>query len=281
MNAFQQRAMLANCTVTRWNPRVLDRKVTADIQTSHLATTDSGDFRKALVDKSAVKALNASAGAIRALHYKLTLPWDDEGARLLPTRSFQEYTDKMNLLKQADERLRDDFIAVYPTLVTSAKSRLGTMYDAEDYPDAAEVLTKFSVKLTFTPVPNAADFRLEVSDEVAKELREQLVIEQDSKFQSAMRDCYKRVESVVSTISKTLRKEDPRIFTSLVGNARELVECMTNLNVANDPELEAVRKSLDEMLPASAQALKDDPGLRTRVADDADRLLAKLIGRTK
>lgn len=281
MNVFRQRAMLAHCAVTRWNPRVLDRKVTADIQNSHAATTDSGDFRKALVDKSAVKDLNASAGAIRALHYKLTLPWDDEGARLLPTRSFQKYTDEMRALNQADERLRDAFIAMYPTLVLNAKARLGTMYDPEDYPSADEVLGKFSVKLTFTPVPDAADFRLEVSDEIADELRTQLVSEQDAKFQNAMRDCYKRVESVVTTLSKTLRKEEPRIFASLVGNARELVECMTNLNVANDADLEAVRASLDAMLPASSDALKNNPDLRKRVADDADELLAKLAGRTK
>lgn len=277
-NMIQQRAMLASCSVKRWNPRVLDRKVSAEVQKAHNATDDAGDYRKQLVEKSALKALGTSAGTIRQLHYKLTLPWDDEGARLLPSATYQKYTDEMRVLKNEDERLRNDFYKLYPQLLAAAPTRLGSMFDPADFPDIADLPSKFDVKLTFAPIPDASDFRLDVTAEAADELRSQLVAEQDAKFQGAMRDCYRRVESVVSRISQTLSKDDPRIFDTLVTNAREIVQCMGELNIAGDPHLADLCQGLDAMLPRTARSLKVDPELRKKVAGDADALLAKMVG---
>lgn len=268
--------MLATCTIKRWNPRVLDRQVTAKVQQDHGAQDDAGNYHKILVDKGALKALSTSAGTIRALHYKLTLPWDDEGARLLPSASYTKYTDEMRTLRYEDERLRREFFQIYPQLLASAPARLGSLFSKDDFPDASELPSKFDIKLAFTPVPSAKDFRLDVTSEAADELRQNLNAELDTKFQSAMRDCYKRVESVVSRISLTLRKEDPRIFDTLITNAHDIVECMGDLNLAQDPQLEEIRSNLAAMLPRSAGALKNNPELRKRVADDAEQLLSKL-----
>lgn len=278
MSMIQSRALLANCSVKRWNPRVLDRNVTKQVQVQHGASEDSGDFRKALVEKAAIKALNTSAGNIRALHYKLTLPWDDEGARLLPSKTYQKYQDEMRILRYEDERLRNDFVAVYPQLVASAKVRLGTMYDPNDFPDVTELPAKFDVKLSFTPVPDAADFRADVADEAAQDIKEQIEAERDAKFQGAMRDCFRRVEAVVSRISNTLSKEEPRIFETLITNAQDIVKAMADLNLADDPKLNEFCESLDAMLPKNTAILKADPELRKQIASDADELLAKMVG---
>lgn len=278
MSMIQSRALLANCSVKRWNPRVLDRKVTQQVKTQHGAADDSGDFRKALVEKAAIKALNTSGGKIRALHYSLTLPWDDEGARLLPSKTYQRYQDEMRILRYEDERLRNDFVAIYPQLLAAAPGRLGTMFDPDDFPDVAELPSKFEVKLSFVPVPDAKDFRADVADEAAKDIREQIVAEQDAKFQGAMRDCFKRVESVVSRISSTLSKEEPRIFETLITNAQDIVKAMTELNISDDPKLNEFCESLDAMLPRNTAILKADPELRKQIANDADALLAKMTG---
>lgn len=280
MSMIQQRAMLANCSVKRWNPKVLDRKVTNAVQVQHNASSDSGEFRKALVEKAAIKALNTSAGAIRQLHYKLTLPWDDEGDRLLPSKTYQKYCDEMRTLRFEDERLRREFIALYPQLLAAAPARLGTMYDPADFPDISELPARFDMKLTFKPIPDAEDFRQSVSTEAAEELAAALMAERDEKFQRAMRDCYKRVEGVVSRLSETLHKEEPRIFDTLVTNAKEIVDCLQDLNLANDPNLEEIRESLSAMLPRNANVLKADPELRKQIANDADALLAKMVGYT-
>lgn len=275
---IQNKAMLAQCSVRRWNPRVLDRKVSAEVVKLHNAAADAGDYRKMLVDKAHIKALNTSAGLIRKLHYSLTLPWDDEGDRLLPSKTFQKYSDEMRVLKDADELLRQDLYRIYPQLLATAPARLGTMYDPADFPNPADLPAKFDIKLAFKPVPSAADFRLDVPQAAQDELRAQLAVENETKFAAAMKDVYHRVEKVVSHIAGTLKEEDPRIFDTLVTNARDLVACLPDLNLADDPLLTQLGVDLDAMLPRSAKAFKNNPELRKEVAEGADTLLAKMVG---
>lgn len=273
---LHSKAMLASCNIKRWNPRVLDRKVSKEVQKQHNAAADAGDFRKQLVDKDMLAALTTSASTIRELHYKLTLPWDDDGARILPAASFQKYTDQMRALKVKDEQLRYDFFQVYPQLVANAPRRLGSMYNPADFPAPHDLPSKFDVKLTFKPVPKEEDFRLDVGDEAASILREQLKAENDERFQAAMKSCYARLHDVVAHLSTTLHKEEPRIFETLVTNATDLIDCLPDLNLAGDQNLEQLRQELRALLPAHANAFKNNSVLRKKVADEADTILARV-----
>lgn len=274
---LRSKAMLANLSISRWSARRTDKKITKEVTDAHGAERDTGDFRKALVDKAHLKALMTSAGVIRAFHYKMTLPWDDDGRRILPSRSYQEYTDTNRALRIADEKLRKDFIALYPSLKASAPKRLGSMYDPKDFPADWEIADKFGIKISLEPIPSAADFRVDVGDAEAKLIREQIAAENDAKFQAAMKDCYSRLHNVVSHISGTLHKEDPRIFDTLVTNARDLVKCLPALNLNDDPVLEELRQDLLAMLPHPGQ-LRTSATSRKKTADAADAILAKMKG---
>jgi hypothetical protein len=275
---LQNKAMLASCNIKRWNPKVLDRKVSKEVQQQHNAASDAGDFRKQLVDKEMLAALSTSATTIRELHYKLTLPWDDDGARILPASLFQKYTDQMRTLKSNDEKLRYEFFQVYPQLVAQAPRRLGSMFNPADFPAPHDLPSKFDVKLTFKPVPSDDDFRVDVGNEAASMLREQLKAENDERFQAAMKHCYTRLHDVISHISTTLHKEDPRIFETLVTNATDLIDCLPDLNLAGDPLLDQLRQDLANMLPVKAAAFKNNPVLRKKVADEADEILERMKG---
>jgi hypothetical protein len=272
---IQNRAMLANLSISRWKARKTDKKVSKEVTSHHGAAADSGDFRKTLIDKAHLKALTSSESAIRAYHYKMTLPWDDDGRRILPSTLYSAYTDAMREFKRIDQKLRLDFLAVYPRLVSEARQRLGTMYDPADFPDVTVIPTKFDIKIAFEQIPDAKDFRVAVSDEAAELIREQISAENDLKFQAAMKDCFKRVHKVVSHISETLRQEDPRIFDSLVTNARDLVDCLPGLNLTDDPTLEQFRVELHAMLP-TPESLRASAHVRTTTADAADAILAKM-----
>ncbi len=242
---------------------------------AHGAAANSGDFRKSLVDRAHLKALTASASAMRAYHNKMTLPWDDNSDRLLPSASYHEYTLTMKQLRIADEKLCKDFIALYPQLKAAAPKRLGTMYNPKDFPDDREIAGKFGVKISLKAVPSAEDFRVDVGNEAAAVIRDQINTENEQRFAAAMKECYARLQKVVSHISETLRQEDPRIFDSLVTNARDLIECLPALNLNNDPLLDELRTDLNNMLP-SPTALRTSSHTRTQTADAADAILAKM-----
>jgi hypothetical protein len=272
---LHEKALLVNLSISRWGAQKTDKKVTKEVTRSHGATDDSGDFRKSLVDKTHLKALTASSSALRAFNYKLTLPWDDDGRRILPSKAFAAYTDGYRELRLADEKLVRDFISLYPNLVATARNRLGSLYDPADFPDPKTIKDKFGLKLSMENIPNADDFRVNVGDEAAAMIREQITAENDAKFQSAMKHCYERVQKMVSHISTTLHQEDPRIFDSLVNNALDLVDCLPMLNLADDPLLEDLRTDLKAMLP-HPDALRTSEHTRAKTADAADAIIAKM-----
>jgi hypothetical protein len=274
---LQNKAMLANLSISRWQARKTDKKVTREVTEAHQAAAGSGDFRKTLVDKAHLKALKTSESAIRDYHYSMTLPWDDDGRRVLPSKSYEAYTERNRQLREADEKLRRDFISIYPSLVETAPKRLGSMFDPKDFPTADQIADKFDIRISLEPIPSAEDFRVNVGDEAAAQIRAEITAENEAKFAKAMKDCFTRMHDVVSHINRTLSRDDPRIFDSLVTNARDLVECLPALNLSDDPLLEQLRQELHVMLP-HPDALRASPTTRKRLAKDAEALLGKMKG---
>lgn len=272
---LQDKAMLATLSISRWQARKMDKKVTREVTRAHGATDDSGEFRKTLIDRAHLKPLMTSEGAIRAFHYKMTLPWGDDNERILPAKLFQTYSDTQRQLRAADEKLRRDFVALYPSLRAAASTRLGSMYDPKDFPDPHEVADKFDIKISFKQVPAANDFRVDVGNEAAAQIRAAINAENEEKFASAMKHCYARFRETVTHISDTLHAEKPRIFDTLVTNTRDLINCLPALNLADDPKLEELRLELLSILPTPGM-LRTSPHARKKTADAADAILAKM-----
>jgi hypothetical protein len=277
MTALQNKAMLATLSISRWTARKFDRKTSTEVDQLHNAK-DGGRFNKILVDKAHTRDLMASAASMREYHYKMTLPWDDEGPRLLPARSYMSYTNTMRGLRAKDEQLRRSFLVHYPQLVQEARKRLGSLYDPQDYPDVNDIATKFDIRINMTPVPSANDFRVDVSEEAAAEIRASIEAESAAKFSNAMKDCYRRLHETVSHIHDTLSKDDPRIYDTLVSNAQQLVNCLPALNLTDDPVLETLRGMLHDALPVSADVLRVSKARRKDVLDDTAAILEKMRG---
>ncbi len=202
--SLQTQAMLVTLSVSCWTGRVQDKKVSAEVEQTHGAI-DAGRYNKLLVDKAHMDPLVQFAGKVRQYHYKMTLPWLDNGARLLPSALFLEYSTEIRKLKADYERVVDAFIQLYdPNLIQAARQRLGTMYDPEDYPPGADLRDKFGITVDIVPVPDGQDFRVDVGDaertRISREISEAVAQRQAQ----AEMDAWQRCRSVVSTIQTRL-----------------------------------------------------------------------------
>ena len=131
---IQDKAMLANLTIQQWSARKQDKAVSAEVDRAHGAN-DAGRYNKLLVDKSALEPISKLAGDLRSRHYHFTMPWGDNGDRLLPGTLYMKYTTEMRTLRTQFDAAVSAFISIYPNLVTNARTRLGTLYNAEDFPE--------------------------------------------------------------------------------------------------------------------------------------------------
>lgn len=272
--SLQDKAMLITLSVSCWTARKQDKKVSAQVEKAHNAH-DAGRFNKLLVDKAHLDPLTSFAGSIRTFHYKMTLPWMDNGARLLPSKLFMEYSAEMRKLKGEYERLVDSFISTYDArLVQEARQRLGTMYDPADYPPGHELREKFGVETDIMPVPDGADFRVAVGDAERQRIASEITDRVAKRQATAIQDAWARVREVVGLIATRLSADKTIIRNSLMENAQDLARLLPGLNVNDDPLMARVAHTIVSDLLASPERLRRSAVARKQAAAVANQILA-------
>lgn len=274
--ALNDKAMIVTLNVSCWTARKQDKKVSAEVDAAHNAR-DAGRYNKLLIDKSHLDPLTSFAGKIRQFHYKLTLPWMDNGGRLLPSKLFLQYRDELDTLKTDYQRLVEAFIKDYDArLVQDARVRLGSLYDPQDYPPGYELEQKFGVELDIMPVPTANDFRVDVAESEITRIRNEISDRVALRQRQAMRDAWDRVREVVSTVELRLSSPKPIIRDSLIDNTRELAALLPGLNVADDPVMADVARDITEHLLVDVWKLRNSMSARNKVATAAREILQKI-----
>ena len=106
-------AMLVSLRINAWSGRLYDRQASNHVATHHEASASAGRYNKRLLPKAAFAALTATMSAARSSHYDQSLPWDDQGSRLLTVANYERYTELLNALRERVVRERARFIEDY------------------------------------------------------------------------------------------------------------------------------------------------------------------------
>src|SRR6267154_1295463 len=92
---LSERAMLVSLNIRAWAAARTDKKITAEIASTHAVDERrAGRYRKNAIDIKAPTfvAVGSAASELRKKHYFYTLPWSQDGARILPAAMFDEYS---------------------------------------------------------------------------------------------------------------------------------------------------------------------------------------------
>lgn len=286
VSGIADRAMLVSLTVRRWQPHTTDKKISAEVANNHKASKDMGKYRKRLLAKAATQATSDIGHQLRSLHYDLTLPWSDDGPRILSGMGYMAYQQKVNALKQQFDTAWQAFLPEYPRHKAEAKALLGTAYNEEDYPPVSVLKTKFAVEIHVQPIPTGKDFRVDVGNEELARIRKQIDEDAKATIEASMKTVWGRLKAVVEHQAKRLKlykQTDEGVEhsfrDSLVTNIVELLDLLPSLNVTEDKDLERFAIQVRKELTAyPATVLRDDEKVRTDVARRADEILAKMEG---
>lgn len=280
---LKSRAMLARLNISQWTGRKMDKSATEDIHARNGAAGDSGSYNKRLVARAALARVQSVVSEARAYHYEKSLPWRDDGVRLLPSALFFDYTQKMRSLQSSFDSAVAAFIVDYPAAVAEAKASLGGLYDSGDYPPATEMGVKFSFGTEFDPLPAANDFRVRLGDEVEKEIQEGIESRVMASVQAGMQDVWRRLHDSVSKLSDRLHEsgnqfdQNARNRQGMVRHLVDLCSLLPLLNVTGDPDLEASRQEVEAKLAKIDMGqLKGNPKAREKAAGDAAKIVADM-----
>ena len=278
-------SMLVEFNASVWTARKLDKKTTDEVVTSkNAAAKDAARVNKHLLaGRNELDVINTYVGSVRTYVYENTMPWSDSGIRLLPTSRFMTFNQRLNDSEQTFFSYVEDFIRVYPSLITAQAMALGDMFRRDDYPDVDTIEHKFAFRVNYMPVPRAGDFRVDVGNDAQQELQERLAKLADERVEAAMADIRERLRAHLVRMQDRLGYDEVdgdrktrKFHDSLVTGALELCDMVKHLNIINDTTLDQARVGLMQALQGvDAKELRTNEAVRDDVRKNVDALLDK------
>jgi len=279
-------SMLVEFNAPMWTARKLDKSTTEEVRQSKQAKAKGAARvnKHLLAGTSELDALISFVQSVRKYVAHMTLPWADRGMRLLPTAKFLEFDEQMRKYEEEFITKVNDFLQIYPTLITAQAMALGQMFNRAEFPDVKEVARKFSFRVTYMPLPTAGDFRVDVGLAAQEELKTRLNEVYTRRIGEAIDEVRVRLGEAVKHLAEQLtvdyvgKEAKPRRFyESTLEAAQNLCDLVPALNITNDPKIEEVRAELERIVGGiRVETIRTDLPAREEIKKEMDDLASRL-----
>ena len=237
---------------------------------------------KKLLDTShpAFKAVTAVRHRVIAFWKRISLPYPESGIRLIRQDDISAFTVQMTSLKveldeaviQLDER--------YDELKSAARRRLGSLFNAGDYP--ATLRGWFDVSYDF-PSVEPPEYLRQLSPQLYQQEASRVAARFDEAVQLAEQAFTEELSKLVSHLTERLSGTDdgkPKVFRdSVVENLREFFDRFRHLNIRSDEQLDDLVVQAQRVIRGiEPQQLRDNQALRQQVASQLSGVQSVLDG---
>lgn len=266
---IEKECMLLNLQVSVWKGYRLDKETTRRVIDEANAASDALRVNKHLVPNTALAEIVSATSALRNHFYAKTLPWKDNGDRLLTRKSFMGFIEEHEKLKADFDSAVDQFLRVkYPSAQEQAEFRMGATFNASDYPTEIELRRKFSARLDIDGIARAYDVRLQSDNQAIQD-----------RVTRAMAGLWARLCKPLENFVERMSDDEAVFRNSLVNNLKEVAALIPELNFMEDPQLEAIRQQVEaQLLIWSPDDLRKDKTARAKVAGEAADILETMRG---
>jgi len=238
---IQNNAMLASLSVSMFGVRKTDKNESSALATAKQTTSDSVSVIKTLFPKEDIADIKMFATKARDIHRKYTLPWNDQGQRLLPTSVYSKYQSDMATIISDFDYTVNLFRNKYDDLLIDAQDRLGSLYNVDDYPSVDDVCSKFKINTSVSPLPKSDDFRIQnMSDADIQAVKKSYEVELQDKMKESQSSLLERLFNTISHLRDILNNDKGVFQKSSHDKIVELIELAPSLNVTNDPDIDAL-----------------------------------------
>jgi len=179
---------------------------------------------RAILPKNALMSVQALVRQLRAFHHSATLPWGDRNHRLLPSAKFMAYSTKVRELKDAIAKAVDDVVAHLEIYKQQAKLAAPSVYREELIPSASALRNMFEVTLSFSPVPDTRDFRLQHVDSNIDEVRRQVQADFSKVLETSAGKQLRVLFLAIADAHAELRDPELRLYSSVINHLRGVAE---------------------------------------------------------
>jgi SpoVK/Ycf46/Vps4 family AAA+-type ATPase len=275
--SLHDKSLLISLTLTGIPSTRQDKDITRDVLFQQQADADAGRWMSRLWPRAAMEPIRSIDGQIRSFHYSKTLPWMDKGERIIASRIFTEYMEKIRDLRFKRETLVQGFIDHYDEWINQAREMRGSLFKEDEYPHRFEAARRFRCEISATPVPHKEDFRVTLASEDMAEVQASLDARVQQAETNATRDLYRRIAAPVAALVERLANPDSRLTDATLNSLRDLCHSLPDINVLDDPEIESLRQSIQSQICSlHPETLTESRSDRSRALDKANSILATM-----
>jgi hypothetical protein len=277
MAKLSESAILVKLSISDWLAVKTDQSITFEVTSQHQANPNMGNFRKTLLKSPHHNNYRQICRQAMARHYELTLPWRDEGMRILPAKLFYDYVAEINTFKDKAMSAVGEFVSTYDSEVEKVKVELGTMFKQEDYPSVSTLEGKFGIDLSFYPVPEAGDWRVDINNKEVGELKNTLTQEIIKVQEYSVNELWARLTEQISQIHGKLSDPEQRLRYDRLNNFKKFLELAPKLNITSDEDIDSIVKETANVFAGlEASEIRENEELKQKTINDTKAILDRL-----
>ncbi len=272
--------MLCRVSLTLPGQSRMDKSITRKVIDENHASSDAGSWHSNLWPKPAIEYARAVGGKLRREIELITGPYFVDGLRILPAGLYMKAMEKgRNILPEFD-RVKWESAQRLDEWKEIMRRNNG-LYRPELYPNTPEQMAAlFNLELRVMPLPDADNFLiLQMANDAIEEVRNDYQSQIDSAIQEHERELFDRFMDSLLRMAKVLSAEKPRIFETLLGNVRQIVEALPHLNLTHSAKLDELQAMGTDMIQGvTTSELKESDTARQETLNKVNAILAQMKG---
>ena len=210
----------------------------------------------------------------------MSLPYPEPGLRLIRQDKIDEFAAQMRTFQEELTEAVENLDRDYSDLKSTARRRLGSLFNAADYPDSLSEL--FAIEFDF-PSVEAPGYLQQLNPQLYEEECRRVQGRFDEAVKLAEEAFTAELAKLISHLTERLSGSadgKPRVFRdSAVENLTEFFARFRELNVRSSEQLDQLVGQAQRVVRGiEPQALRDDAGLRQHVATEMSRVQSVLDG---
>jgi hypothetical protein len=273
--------MIVNLQIGVWMGYRLDKEESRKVTEANGADADAARVNKHIVPKEDMKNITSAGNQVRTHFYSNTLPWKDNGDRLLTRKRYMPFIETHEKLVGNFIDAVGEFVDVlYPRSVARAEFRMGSLFKEADYPAPRDLRRKFYCNLDIDAVTMPEMLKGCFEDKEAYErARKDAEDAMASRTIKAVGSLWGQLAEMLAHFGSKLSDENAIFRDSTITNLQELVDMMPDLNFTNDPNLTRIASEIERtLLGYEPKDLRKQDKVRKAAADDAARILEEMSG---
>ena len=280
-NRYSETAMIVDLTLGHWKPVKRSKKLGKELADLKETVEEAVTVGKKLfpwkpTPPSYLAVTSGFAGSYN-FHNEQTLPWNNDGGRILLSANHMDYNNGMRKWRRTCETAWLVFQADLPNLKEQSRAISNGIFDEADWPDAKKLVKSFKFKIEFFPFPDAADFRVDISELEMRSLREAADEGVQERVEAAMRDLYGRLLDPIKHMVDRLNSDSEDIHSSVVENIRKQIALIPKLNLTGDQRIFDFAEEIEAGLTRfTGDQLSAKSHLRTTVLARAEEIAGEL-----